>query len=138
LIWKNELKGKGKSNGITLAPYLTSVTSIPCILVGLSGYVVCLNALTGEKQWTYSLKTTGYSFVSIYVHGSKIIAASNGKLFIINGDTGLHLLKDELEGLGYEDIGLTMHNNQIDQQSSNLIMYRDVENKRKRNQGTGY
>jgi len=48
MIWKND--------GISLLPYTTSISSTPCIIVGLGGYLVCLHAHSGEKQWTYSLE----------------------------------------------------------------------------------
>jgi len=138
MIWKNDLKGKGTSDGISLLPYTTSISSTPCIIVGLGGYLICLHAHSGEKQWTYSLENTGYNFVAAYVYGgNKIVAASNGKLFVINGDTGTIIHKDELAGLGYEDIWITSQTNLVNQQSSNMIMHRDASDKRKRNNSGG-
>lgn len=104
IIWKNELSGFGVNHGMTLVPYITSVSYTPCILVGLRGYVICLHAHSGVIQWTYSLESTGYGFVGITTYKKYVIVGSFGKLFLLNGDDGLPIAKDDLAGYGYGEI----------------------------------
>jgi len=130
LVWKNELQGYGTDDGMTLVPYTTSISYTPCILAGLCGYVVCLHAHSGVQQWAFNLQNTGFGFVCIFVYGGNIIAGSHGKLDLINGDTGMQISKDELPGFGYDDMCIVSKQIPMDQQSSNLIMARDIKEKR--------
>jgi len=133
LLWKNELKGFGSEDGNTLLPFCNS--SITSIIVGLGGYVISLNSMTGQILWTYNLQNTGYGFVSLQQIDSKmIVAGSRGKLFVINPVNGEGIGKNELAGFGYDDICLLSQQfPEMDQQSSNLIMSRDGKNKRYNN-----
>jgi len=136
VIWKNELKGYGISHGITLVPYVTSVSHTPCVLVGTFGYIICLHADSGVIQWSFSLENTGYGFVSICLQDKKIVAGSFGKLFVLNADDGLLISKDELSGYGYSEICIANDQYNMSQGSSNLIYYRHVNDQKKRRNHT--
>jgi len=132
LVWRNELKGYGRDLAMTIVPYTTSISKTPCLLVGLGGYLVSLHAHSGLIQWNFCLENTGYGYVSILVYKHMVLTASAGKLFVVNGDDGKLISKDELEGFLYFEICLVSQACPMDQQSSNLIFSRDTKEKRKR------
>jgi len=63
-IWRNKLKGKGIGAYCSLIPYVNS-DSFRTILVGFHGYVISLNAITGEEMWSCTLPGFGRTFVSL-------------------------------------------------------------------------
>jgi len=106
---------------MTLVPYQTSISGSPCILVGSWGFVKCLSAESGAILWSLNLKNTGYNFVSISVYGHSIIVGCNGKLFVINADTGLVITEDGLGGWGIGEISIAHKGTNMDHQASNLV-----------------
>jgi len=100
VIWRNKLKGYGSSYGNTLVPYINPTSHTPCILVGMYSYIICLNAHTGVILWSHSLKNTRPFFVSVCVQDNRIIVGSFGKIFVLNGDEGILISKDNLTGYG--------------------------------------
>jgi len=126
LMWKNTLKGYGITHGITLVPYINSTSQDPCILVGMHGYIICLKADTGDILWHYSLKHTHHFFVSVCVHNNRVIVGSFGKLFVLNGDDGYLVGKNSLSGYGYAELCIANDQYNMNQSSSNLILYRNI------------
>jgi len=131
-IWKNKLKGTGHEMCCSLLPYVTSTASTPTIIVGFHGYVISLHALTGEQQWSFSLPGSGYTFVSLCLKLNHLFVGSLGQLYSLNPDTGLLLGKDDLKGMGYGLVTLGTMEHQMDQQSSNLLLYHHIQKERKK------
>jgi len=130
-IWKNNLSGMGNECCCSLLPYVTTA-STPTVIVGFRGFVISLHALTGERQWYFSLPNSGYSFVSLCPKGNQLFVGSMGRLYLLNPDTGLLSGKDDLKGMGYGHVTLGTTEYQMDQQSSNLLFYHLEEMKRKK------
>eukprot|EP01125_Pyxidicula_operculata_P007442 TRINITY_DN2532_c0_g1_i1.p1 TRINITY_DN2532_c0_g1~~TRINITY_DN2532_c0_g1_i1.p1 ORF type:complete len:317 (-),score=41.12 TRINITY_DN2532_c0_g1_i1:31-981(-) len=126
IIWKNDLPGLGSNHGFSLVPYTTSISKENVILVGFNGHLICLNSSNGETHWKHSLKSSGYSFVSMIIMDNLLIVGSSGHLYVINPDSGIQMKKDNLKGLGFNLVTICSNSENaynMDENSQNILSY---------------
>ena len=83
------------------------------LYIGTNGHVSAIDPASGAELWRTKLMSGIFSAtvsqdVSVLDHGDKIFAGSNGHLFCLSAQTGEILWHNELEGLGNNDVTLTI------------------------------
>jgi outer membrane protein assembly factor BamB len=84
------------------------------IIVGSNGYVVAVDAKTGEQQWMTSLPRGGYAFVSTLFYDNTLYVTSNGRMWSLNPENGEVIWNMGLTGMGSHSpllISTTSRNN---------------------------
>ena len=85
------------------------------LIIGSNGYVAAIDLMDGRELWRTKLQTgvfaaTTNQDVSVLVQGGFIFAGSRGHLFCLDVESGSILWKNELKGMGYNDVSLAMQN----------------------------
>lgn len=83
------------------------------LYIGSNGNVAAVEIGTGTEIWRTKLKpgflsATSYADVTVLDHGEKVFAGSNGHLFCLDANSGEILWHNELEGLGHNDVTLSI------------------------------
>jgi outer membrane protein assembly factor BamB len=83
------------------------------LYIGCNGHVLAINPSDGLEIWRTPLTaglfgTTSFMDVCVLEHDGTVFAGSNGHLFALDGATGEMLWHNNLEGLGHNDVTLTM------------------------------
>ena len=83
------------------------------LYIGSNGNVAAIDADTGVEIWRTKLKpgflsATSYADVTVLDHEGKVFAGSMGHLFCLDAQSGDLLWHNELEGLGHNDVTLSI------------------------------
>jgi hypothetical protein len=83
------------------------------LFVGCNGKVAAIDLTTGAELWRTKLKSgvlsaTSLEDVAVLDQGDKVYAGCNGHLFCLNATTGEILWHNQLEGMGYNDVTLSI------------------------------
>ena len=83
------------------------------LIVGSNGYVSRIDTGSGEELWRTTLLSGLFggstcTDVSVLVRGQIVFAGTHGHLFCLALDSGQILWKNELKGMGYNDVALAM------------------------------
>ena len=83
------------------------------LYIGSNGNVAAIEIGTGTEIWRTKLKpgllsATSYADVTVLDHDGKVFAGSNGHLFCLDANSGEILWHNELEGLGHNDVTLSI------------------------------
>src|SRR5262245_52205414 len=83
------------------------------LYLGCNGHVVAIDPADGREIWRTALKagflaTVALVDVAVLEHEGTVFAGSNGHLFALDGKTGEIMWHNHLEGLGHNDVSLTM------------------------------
>ena len=68
------------------------------IFVGLNGYALALNRITGEEVWRNNQLNSG--FTTLLLDGDRLIVSTNGYLYCLNPLNGEMIWENALSGLG--------------------------------------
>ena len=69
------------------------------LVIGVGGYVVSIDAATGEEVWRS--EKLGNDIVSVHIQDGRLFAGTRGVLFGLDPATGTMLWKNKLKGLGH-------------------------------------
>jgi outer membrane protein assembly factor BamB len=83
------------------------------IFVGLNGYALALNRMTGEEVWRNNQLNSG--FTTLLLDGDRLIVSTNGYLYCLNPLNGEMIWENALSGLGTGITDLTSTRGQISQ-----------------------
>jgi outer membrane protein assembly factor BamB len=83
------------------------------LIVGIRGQVVAIDSKSGAEAWRTSLPVEGLfaskcDVVSVLKKDGVIFAASSGFVFALSETDGMVLWKNELPGLGYNEVSLAL------------------------------
>lgn len=83
------------------------------LYIGCNGYVAAVDAKSGAEVWRKKLSTgvmsaTSHEDVAVLDHGDVIFAGCHGHLFCLSATSGEVLWHNKLEGLGYNDVTLSI------------------------------
>jgi outer membrane protein assembly factor BamB len=83
------------------------------LYIGSNGYVAAIEIGTGTEIWRTPLKpgflsATNYADVTVLDHEGKVFAGSSGHLFCLDAESGEILWHNELEGMGHNDVTLSI------------------------------
>jgi len=106
MLWKSSLEGHG-FNAITLA-FNETYDGKERLFVGIAGYIVCIDAVSGTTLKEVNLKLTGYRGVSLLIHQRYLIAATNGSVYCYDNENLDLIWFNNLEGFGYGAVSLMM------------------------------
>lgn len=68
------------------------------IFVGLNGYAVALDRITGEIVWSNNKLKSGY--VTLLLDGDRLIVSTNGYIFCLHPLTGDIIWQNPMKGYG--------------------------------------
>jgi outer membrane protein assembly factor BamB len=83
------------------------------LIVGIKGQVVAIDTATGAEAWRTPLPTSGLlasrnDIVSVLKKEGMIFAATSGFVFALAESDGHVLWKNELPGLGFNEVSLAL------------------------------
>ena len=83
------------------------------LYIGTNGHVLAIDPASGVEMWRTKLMSgifsaTAAQDVSVLDLGEKLFAGSNGHLFCLSAQTGEVLWHNELQGLGNNDVTLSI------------------------------
>ena len=83
------------------------------LVIGSNGYVSRIDTGSGAELWRTKLLSGLFggstcTDVSVLVRGQFVFAGTHGHLFCLALDSGQILWKNELKGMGYNDVALAM------------------------------
>src|SRR5262249_19317719 len=83
------------------------------LIIGSNGYVSRIDPETGEELWRTPLlpgllSSTSYTDVAVLLRGESVFAGTYGHLFCLALDSGEIQWRNELKGMGYNDVALAM------------------------------
>jgi outer membrane protein assembly factor BamB len=83
------------------------------LIIGSNGYASRIDVITGEELWRTKLLPgllggSSCTDVLVLVRGEFVFAGTYGNLFCLALDTGRILWRNELKGMGYNDVTLAM------------------------------
>jgi outer membrane protein assembly factor BamB len=83
------------------------------LYIGCNGHVVAVDPSDGREIWRTGLKagffgTAALVDVCVLESNGTVYAGSNGHLFALDGKTGDILWHNQLEGLGHNDVTLSI------------------------------
>jgi outer membrane protein assembly factor BamB len=83
------------------------------LFIGSNGFVSAIDPASGRELWRTRLESgvftsTGGADVSVLVRGELLFAGAAGHLFCLSTVSGEILWKNELPGMGHNDLSLTM------------------------------
>lgn len=84
------------------------------LYIGTNGYVAAIDPETGNEVWrTQVLEASFFSSTSgtdvcVLEHEGRVFAGSNGYLWALDGATGKILWENGLEGMGHNDVTLSI------------------------------
>ena len=84
------------------------------LYIGINGCVAAIDPQTGREIWRAELSSggffssTGGSDVCVLEHEGQVFAGCNGYVFALDGATGNILWENGLEGMGHNDVTLSI------------------------------
>ena len=84
------------------------------LYIGINGYVAAIDPQTGNEVWRTQLLEGGFlastsgTDVCVLEHEGQVFAGSNGYIFALDGATGNVLWENGLEGMGHNDVTLSI------------------------------
>jgi outer membrane protein assembly factor BamB len=98
------------------------------LIVGIKGQVVAIDSESGVEAWRTTLPIEGFfaskcDVVSVLKKDGTIFAASSGFVFALAEADGSVIWKNELPGLGYNEVSLALDGVAI--KTVREIVYRD-------------
>lgn len=86
---------------------------MPLLFIGTNSTVSAVDAASGQELWRTTLKTgvfgsRGCQDVAVVDDGPYVFAGCYGELFCLDAATGQVLWKNALQGLGYNDICMSI------------------------------
>ncbi|MGC3959457.1 MAG: PQQ-binding-like beta-propeller repeat protein [Verrucomicrobiota bacterium] len=83
------------------------------LIIGSNGYVSRIDPSTGRELWRTKLLPglfggSSCTDVAVLLRGQWIFAGTHGHLFCLDLNSGQILWRNELKGMGYNDVALTM------------------------------
>lgn len=82
------------------------------LFIACNGHVAALDASTGQERWRVALQgvfgATQGQDVTILEHDGRVYAGANGHVFCLDAATGARVWDNELKGLGYNDVTLSI------------------------------
>ncbi|HKR14449.1 MAG TPA: PQQ-binding-like beta-propeller repeat protein [Pyrinomonadaceae bacterium] len=84
------------------------------LYIGTNGSVAAIDPQTGNEVWRTELSSSGFfssmggSDVCVLEHEGQVFAGSNGYVFALDGATGDILWENGLEGMGHNDVTLSI------------------------------
>lgn len=98
------------------------------LIVGIKGQVVAIDTSTGTEAWRTSLPVSGLlasrnDIVSVLKKEGMIFAATSGFVFALAESDGSVLWKNELPGLGFNEVSLALDGAAI--KTVREVIYRD-------------
>lgn len=83
------------------------------LVIGSNGYVSRIDTGSGAELWRTKLLSgllggSSCTDVSVLLRGQFIFAGTHGHLFCLSLESGQILWKNELKGMGYNDVALAM------------------------------
>jgi outer membrane protein assembly factor BamB len=84
------------------------------LYIGTNGCVAAIDPQTGQEVWRTELPSEGFSFtasssdVCVLEHEGHVFAGCNGYVFALDGATGTVLWENGLEGMGHNDVTLSI------------------------------
>lgn len=84
------------------------------LYIGINGCVAAIDPQTGREIWRTELSSggffssTGGSDVCVLEHEGQVFAGCNGYVFALDGATGNVLWENGLEGMGHNDVTLSI------------------------------
>ncbi|EHA1127586.1 hypothetical protein FG475_21295 [Vibrio navarrensis] len=84
------------------------------LIIGLNGYVVSLDPMSGKENWRTKLSeglfsVTRGSNVSVVQYDQMVLVGCQGHVFGLDTNTGKKLWHNELRGAGHGDISLSIN-----------------------------
>lgn len=88
------------------------------LIIGSNGYVARIDTSTGLELWRTKLLPglfggSSCTDVSILLRGQLVFAGTHGHLFCLELTTGQILWRNELKGMGYNDVALSMEGTSV-------------------------
>ncbi len=108
---------ESEGGGLVNDEYPTSPEPPPLpvspLFIGSNGFVSAIDPSSGRELWRTRLESgvftsTGGADVSVLVRGELLFAGAAGHLFCLSSASGEILWKNELPGMGHNDISLTL------------------------------
>jgi outer membrane protein assembly factor BamB len=98
------------------------------LIVGIRGQVVAIDTATGAEAWRTPLPITSFlasrnDIVSVLKKEGVIFAATSGFVFALAESDGQVLWKNELPGLGFNEVSLALDGSAI--KTVREVIYRD-------------
>lgn len=84
------------------------------LYIGINGCVVAIDPQTGREIWSTELPAAGFfsatsrSDVCVLEHEGQVFVGCNGYVFALDGATGSILWENGLEGMGHNDVTLSI------------------------------
>lgn len=83
------------------------------LYIGINGRVAAIDPQSGREAWHTELRpgffsNTSGSDVCVLEHEGRVFAGCNGYVFALDGETGEILWQNELEGMGHNDVTLSI------------------------------
>src|SRR5687767_6222608 len=83
------------------------------LFIGSNGHVAAYSPEDGRELWCTQLETglltaTAYQDVCVIEHGGRVFAGCRGNLFCLDAATGAVLWRNDLPGLGFNDVTLSI------------------------------
>ena len=83
------------------------------LIIGGNGYVAAIDPATGEERWRTGLPLgmmggTSACDVTVLVCDGRVLAGARGNLFGLNIESGEILWRNDLKGMGYNDVSMAM------------------------------
>lgn len=84
------------------------------LYIGINGRVAAIDPQTGREVWRTELPSDGFfsstsrSDVCVLEHEGRVFAGCNGYVFALDGTTGEILWQNGLEGMGHNDVTLSI------------------------------
>ena len=89
------------------------------LYIGINGHVVAIATQDGRELWRTPLETgkffsaTGHQDVCLLEHEGQVLAGCQGHLFCLDAGSGHILWRNELKGLGFNDVTLAMRGKSV-------------------------
>lgn len=82
--------------------------AIKLLIVATKRFVAALDPADGKEVWRTKLPDVDGSVISLLVRGTDIYAGSYGRVFCLDRSTGKILWRNDLTGMGFQHVLLTM------------------------------
>lgn len=82
------------------------------LYIGTNGWVAAIDPQTGQEVWRTELSSgslfSSAADVCVLEHEGRVFVGSNGYVFALDGKTGDILWENGLEGMGHNDVTLSI------------------------------
>lgn len=88
------------------------------LVIGCNGFVSRIDTSTGLEMWRTKLLPglfggSSCTDVTVLIRGSAVFAGTHGNLFCLDLNTGQIVWRNELKGMGYNDVALAMEGTSV-------------------------